>query len=737
MTKSITVAVDETTFNAARVIRLLGTGNRKGFSTRDQPHRTSRLCVVPDVVVTLSADALRAVADLAPNDKGSKPASSSAGPAASGSGQYQHRLKVEEWLRARNVTLHGTKSADGRTIYLIQCPFDAGHGQRAETSVMQDPAGKMAAKCMHDSCNGRGWQQFKEKIGAPEPGHYDPPLSPRSGDGDAGQSPVILPWQPPIPLSELPRAPAAPVDVFPPSLQAVVLEVAWALNCPPDFALVAIISMAGGAIGNARHLAITRTHHQWAAIYAAIIGPPGSVKSPVIKLLRKPFDRAQERYQQEWRAAVANWEQEEDAGPKPIMRRCVVGDTTTESLCLLLHENPRGLMMIKDELSGLVAGLNQYKGGQGHDRQIYLQLWAGDTIVVDRKSDRTGEPLYVADAFLAIFGGIQPAVLDSLRGQGNKGARAVADGWIDRYLFCYPAELPAVGEQWREVSEQALATWDTTVQRLLALPMYQEEDGCRPFYIKLTDRGRAAWEQFTAAHAEETNAEAFPEYLKGVWSKMRGYCGRLALVLCYLRRTCTPPEGWPVPIIPDEEVTVHDMEGAARLIAYFKGHARKVYALMDADPRCADARRVLRCLAANRDFGKAGFTRRDLYLHLRRYFNAPDALDAPLKMLVEHRYLRVETPERYGRPGPNPDRYHINPLWDRQPRTQDPHDPQDQAGEGEPVDLVDPVYAPGEGSHESERGAGDDVGRAQDPQDPRDAPASANDATDAMQEGEL
>src|SRR5262249_12000466 len=158
-----------------------------------------------------------------------------------------------------------------------------------------------------------------------------------------------------------------------------------------------------------------------------IIGPPGSVKSPVIKLLRKPFDRVQEHYRQEWRREVKKWEglEKDQRGPRPVMRRCIASDTTTESLCLLLNENPRGLLMIKDELSGLVAGLNQSKaGGKGHDRQIYLGLWAGEPVMVDRKSDRTGEPLYVHDPFVAIVGGIQPAVLDRLRGDGHRGAPA-------------------------------------------------------------------------------------------------------------------------------------------------------------------------------------------------------------------------------------------------------------------------------------------------------------------------
>src|SRR6185369_303459 len=95
-------------------------------------------------------------------------------------------------------------------------------------------------------------------------------------------------------------------------------------------------------------------------------------------------------------------------GPRPVLKRCVVSDVTTESLGIILCENPRGVVMIRDELVGLVAGMNQYKGGRGHDRQVYLALWSGDTIVIDRKSDksRQGAPLYVTDPFAAIVGGI-------------------------------------------------------------------------------------------------------------------------------------------------------------------------------------------------------------------------------------------------------------------------------------------------------------------------------------------
>ncbi len=54
------------------------------------------------------------------------------------------------------------------------------------------------------------------------------------------------------------------------------LEAAWAFNCPPDFVGVPLLTLAGGGIGNSRHLAITRTHTQAPCVYAAFIGRPGT-----------------------------------------------------------------------------------------------------------------------------------------------------------------------------------------------------------------------------------------------------------------------------------------------------------------------------------------------------------------------------------------------------------------------------------------------------------------------------
>jgi hypothetical protein len=102
------------------------------------------------------------------------------GPAPAGNGRYTSRLRVDKWLRDKGVEFRvkDQPGARGQTIYVLkQCPFDASHGD-PDSCIMQAPDGKLSAQCFHNSCQGRGWQQFKEAIGAPTAEHYDPSSQP-------------------------------------------------------------------------------------------------------------------------------------------------------------------------------------------------------------------------------------------------------------------------------------------------------------------------------------------------------------------------------------------------------------------------------------------------------------------------------------------------------------------------------------------------------------------------------
>ena len=190
------VKVDTSVFNPARICKLYGTLARKGDSIPERPHRRARLLDIPgcadphDVtcaqLVTVPTELLEAIAAEAPAD--AKPAGAYASAHANGNGngrgngEFQHRLKVGEWLTACGVE-YTLKELQDRTAYVLRhCPFNPDHTGK-DVAIFQWTDGRLGAKCFHSSCSGNRWQEFKAKIGAPAADHYDPPFEPKRRPG--------------------------------------------------------------------------------------------------------------------------------------------------------------------------------------------------------------------------------------------------------------------------------------------------------------------------------------------------------------------------------------------------------------------------------------------------------------------------------------------------------------------------------------------------------------------------
>ena len=104
----------------------------------------------------------------------------------------------------------------------------------------------------------------------------------------------------------------------------------------------------------------------------------------------------------------------------------------------MLAINPRGLLVARDELSGWVASFDQYKpGGRGNDRQFWLSALFGYPIRVDRKTNRSLEPIRILEPFISVLGGIQSEMLTALREQSGR-----SDGLIERILLAFPDPRP-------------------------------------------------------------------------------------------------------------------------------------------------------------------------------------------------------------------------------------------------------------------------------------------------------
>jgi hypothetical protein len=437
-------------------------------------------------------------------------------------------------------------------------------------------------------------------------------------------------WEPPVPLADIPSVKPFPVEVLPRSLGAFIRDAAGALNCPLDFLGIPMLAIAGAAIGASRVVEIKYGFRERPCLYAAVVGPPGSTKSPALKTVAAPVYAEQSlRMANFQRLKIAYEEAGEGKASKPKPSTCYVSDITTEALGGMLRDNPRGVVLIRDELTAWMTGMDQYRArGRGSDRQFFLAAWAGEPVSVHRKNQDDG-PVFVPHPFIAVVGGLPPDLLGRLRGE-----KAISDGFLDRLLFGFPELPPVRGETWEIVREEFTKAWRDTLSFLWELKQEPDDDGgLRPRVVRLGANARKSWEKFTRDLADQMNDPHFPDFLRGPWSKMKGYCARLTLILHFLRLANGE--------VRDEEVDEVDFAGACSLVSYFQAHARKVYCTIDADQEIEKAKKVLGWIERER---RTEFKRWEPYQDMKNLGQFPkvEYLDEPLERLTKHNYIRLK-----------------------------------------------------------------------------------------------
>ncbi len=116
-------------------------------------------------------------------------------------------------------------------------------------------------------------------------------------------------------------------------------------------------------------------------------------------------------------------------------RRLIVNDVTVEKLGELLKENPRGLLLVRDELSGFLSDLERKE--YQSDRSFYLTAFNG------KKSytyDRIGRgTIFIPNATISIIGGIQPSRIIPIIQAMHHGTNN--DGLLQRFqMLVWPDE---------------------------------------------------------------------------------------------------------------------------------------------------------------------------------------------------------------------------------------------------------------------------------------------------------
>jgi hypothetical protein len=459
-------------------------------------------------------------------------------------------------------------------------------------------------------------------------------------------------WPEPTAISSNVEPLPFPSAALPEPLARLIEAGSAVMNAPADYFGMAMLAVAGAAIGNSRCLRITGTHREPPLLYVGIVGEPGTKKSPVLSLITKPLREHEASNLADYKRRLADWKKipKEDRSEKPACPRLVVGDATTEALAVRLENSPRGLLLYFEELRGLFAGMDQYKS-RGNSRQFFLSAWSQAIATVDRKGPAgEGETYSFHNPFLAILGGLQPGVVKSLIEVRN--GEAVDDGMLDRFLLVWPKIRLARGETFQEIDPKILASWSHTVERLLALKGSTDEQGrLAPVDVRLSEAACDAYRSWTNSHAAEQNADDFPEQLKGIWSKHVAQFGRIALIMQELRNSCLGESF--------SEVQPESVKSAVRIIDYLKSHVRRLHLGLNEPIEQRRARKIAEWI---RRENLTRFTQRDAHRAIDR--NAKSTVvDEALSILAKCNIARADAPEQQKTGRPRSGTWAVNPKF--------------------------------------------------------------------------
>jgi putative DNA primase/helicase len=371
-------------------------------------------------------------------------------------------------------------------------------------------------------------------------------------------------------------------------------------------AIAALSSVIGRTVG-----IYPKQHDDWLCVpnlWGVVIGRPGVLKSPALAEALKPLRRlvvqAEEDHRETARAAEAaavvvqaqidttksdarnaakNTDQaklsmaendliqlaEKLDGLSVHEKRYIVNDGTVEKLGELLNQNPRGLLLVRDELVGLLRSLD--KQGHENDRAFYLESWAGaGAFTYDRIGRGT---LHIPALTLSIVGGMTPGKLQAYI-NGALAGGIDDDGLLQRFQLIV---WPEVGAEWKNVDR-----YPDTGAKNAAFEVYKSLDGLSPESLG----AEVVDDQIPGLRFAPDAQELFTEFRSALEKRIRSGDGTTPAFESHMSkyRSLMPSLALVfhlVEVVGGQRQGPVDLE-AARMAAmwcdYLEHHARKIYA---------------------------------------------------------------------------------------------------------------------------------------------------------------
>jgi Protein of unknown function (DUF3987) len=491
-------------------------------------------------------------------------------------------------------------------------------------------------------------------------------------------------WPKPEPVqSELPPVETFSVDLLPASFRPLALDVKERMQVPMDYPAVVIVLCLAGVV-NRRAIIQPKAHDtEWLVVpnlWGGLIAPPGFMKSPVIQAVTRPLNQIQAEWRQEYEAALNNharakeefelrraaWREQykasaksgkatparpDDAPEEPKLQRLVVNDATFEALHQTMSENPAGILVIRDELTGWLSQLD--RSGREGERAFCLQAWNGDT---GHTIDRIGRgTIHVGACCMSLLGGIQPGRLRSYMVDALQDGPS-NDGLIQRFqLLVWPDTAPdwAYVDRAPEVASQEKAS---RVFRTLV-----ELNAENPVRFHFAHEAQELFIEWLGELEAKIRGDELHPALISHLSKYRKLMPALALLFeLGDRASCVGFEG-SVLVNSDNLVSLEHTKQAAAFCQYLESHARRVYSCI-VTPQLRAARELAEKIRKRKIGADGFFTCRDVYLKGWSGLDTPEAVKLAAAVLQDAGWVRELSGESGPFGGRPSNRYEVNPV---------------------------------------------------------------------------
>ena len=368
------------------------------------------------------------------------------------------------------------------------------------------------------------------------------------------------------------ETPSFPLEIFPKAIRDIIEALEEYENYNVDFTSASFLTVFAAAMGNTWSVRFMTGWVSRPIIYMVLVGSPSCGKTPPLQQAVAPLLKLDGEYDmiyckemetyRRWERMSAK-QRERHSLPEEMempQRKChVVVDSTVEALIGALRDNPRGVLIYKDEIDSLLSNFNRYNSS---DEGYFLSLFSGTPFKYSRKSNN--EHIFLANPYCSIIGSTQPGRLDE-----QFGGKRMMNGFSSRFLKVYPEidKMPS----WNDTAmpDGVLEEWERIIRKVITVtPSTDQEGKATSIELLFSQEAKLRVIQWKDEVNNKAYAETDSDAVRALCGKLETYLIRFCLVIQIMHGICGE-SGM-------DEIEPRTAELAIRLTEYFRNMESRI-----------------------------------------------------------------------------------------------------------------------------------------------------------------